>query len=91
MSKSADGPPLGAKDPSGGSDTHAVASVGSNSGTNSGMVIVGAGLAGLSVAEALRADGYEGVVTLLGDETCGPYHRPPLSKAFLLGEMQEQQ
>jgi 3-phenylpropionate/trans-cinnamate dioxygenase ferredoxin reductase subunit len=55
------------------------------------MVIVGAGLAGLTVAEALRAEGYEGAVTLLGDEAYGPYHRPPLSKGFLLGETQEQQ
>lgn len=58
---------------------------------NAGMVIVGAGLAGLTVAEALRAEGYEGAVTLLGDEAYGPYHRPPLSKGYLLGEAQEQQ
>ena len=67
---------------------NAVASAGA---IHSGMVIVGAGLAGLTVAEALRAEGYEGAVTLLGDEACGPYHRPPLSKGFLLGETQEQQ
>ena len=58
---------------------------------SAGMVVVGAGLAGLTVAEALRAEGYEGAVTLLGDEAYGPYHRPPLSKAYLLGEAQEQQ
>lgn len=58
---------------------------------NAGMVIVGAGLAGLTVAEALRAEGYGGAVTLLGDEAYGPYHRPPLSKGYLLGEAQEQQ
>jgi len=51
-----------------------------------GMLIVGAGLAGLTVAEALRAEGYQGPVTLLGDEAHGPYHRPPLSKGYLLGE-----
>lgn len=50
------------------------------------MLIVGAGLAGLTVAEALRAEGYQGPVTLLGDEAHGPYHRPPLSKGYLLGE-----
>ncbi len=55
------------------------------------MVIVGAGLAGLTVAETLRAEGYEGAVVLLGDEAYGPYHRPPLSKGFLLGETQAQQ
>jgi 3-phenylpropionate/trans-cinnamate dioxygenase ferredoxin reductase subunit len=58
---------------------------------SSGMVIIGAGLAGLTVAETLRAEGYEGPVTLLGDEPYGPYHRPPLSKGYLLGETQEAQ
>lgn len=56
-----------------------------------GMVIVGAGLAGLTVAETLRSDGYSGTITLLGDEPRGPYHRPPLSKGFLLGNVQEAQ
>jgi 3-phenylpropionate/trans-cinnamate dioxygenase ferredoxin reductase subunit len=55
------------------------------------MLIVGAGLAGLTVAEALRTDGFDGNITLLGDEAHEPYHRPPLSKAFLLGEMEEAQ
>lgn len=110
---SAEGPPLGARAPSGlspagpglriqgrtgqrddasgiglSSDTHAVGSVGA---IPAGMVIVGAGLAGLTVAEALRAEGFEGAVTLLGDEAHGPYHRPPLSKGFLLGDTQQQQ
>ena len=62
-----------------------------SAGTVSGMVIVGAGLAGLTVAETLRTEGYEGPITLLGDEPCGPYHRPPLSKGYLLGETQEAQ
>ncbi len=56
-----------------------------------GMLIVGAGLAGLTVAEALRAEGFAGPITLLGDEARPPYHRPPLSKGFLLGETPEAQ
>lgn len=52
-----------------------------------GIVIVGAGQAGVQTAEALRAGGFEGPITLLGDEPHGPYHRPPLSKAWLAGEM----
>lgn len=56
-----------------------------------GMLIVGAGLAGLTVAEALRAEGYAGPLTLLGEEAQPPYHRPPLSKGYLLGETPEAQ
>lgn len=52
-----------------------------------GIVIVGAGQAGVQTAESLRAGGYAGRITLLGDEPHGPYHRPPLSKAWLAGEM----
>lgn len=53
----------------------------------SGIVIIGAGQAGATLAEALRAKGYAGPVTLVGAETDLPYERPPLSKAYLLGEM----
>ena len=56
-----------------------------------GMVIVGAGQAGVQTAEALRAGGYVGAITLLGDEPHGPYHRPPLSKAWLAGEIDADQ
>lgn len=52
-----------------------------------GIVIIGAGQAGVQTAESLRAGGYAGSITLLGDEPHGPYHRPPLSKAWLAGEM----
>ncbi|MFA4293916.1 FAD-dependent oxidoreductase [Xanthomonas perforans] len=57
----------------------------------SGMVIVGAGQAGLQTAESLRSGGYTGSIVLLGDEPCAPYHRPPLSKGFLLGEVSDTQ
>ena len=52
----------------------------------SGTVIVGAGQAGVQVAVELRASGYEGAITLVGEEGALPYHRPPLSKAYLTGE-----
>lgn len=52
-----------------------------------GIVIVGAGQAGATLSEALRDKGYEGSVTLIGAEMDPPYERPPLSKAYLLGEM----
>jgi 3-phenylpropionate/trans-cinnamate dioxygenase ferredoxin reductase component len=50
------------------------------------FVIVGAGLAGAKAAEALRAEGFDGRLLLLGDEAERPYDRPPLSKAYLRGE-----
>lgn len=55
------------------------------------IVIIGAGQAGLQIAEALRAESYDGPIAMIGDENRGPYHRPPLSKAFLAGEMSEAQ
>ena len=48
-----------------------------------GFVIVGAGLAGGKAAEALRSQGYDGPLTLIGSERHRPYERPPLSKAYL--------
>ena len=50
------------------------------------FVIVGAGLTGAKAAEALRAEGFDGRLLLLGDEAERPYDRPPLSKAYLRGE-----
>jgi 3-phenylpropionate/trans-cinnamate dioxygenase ferredoxin reductase component len=50
------------------------------------MVIVGAGQGGARAAHALRDNGWDGEITLLGDEGVAPYDRPPLSKAVLLGE-----
>jgi NADPH-dependent 2,4-dienoyl-CoA reductase/sulfur reductase-like enzyme len=52
----------------------------------SDVVIVGASLAGLRAAEALRARGYDGRLTLVGAEKHLPYDRPPLSKEILRGE-----
>ena len=51
-----------------------------------GVVIVGAGHAGYQTAESLRREGYKEPIVLIGDEPYAPYHRPPLSKAYLLGE-----
>ncbi len=50
------------------------------------IVIVGASAGGLATAEALRRMGYEGAITLVGDENCLPYDRPPLSKQILTGD-----
>ena len=50
------------------------------------VVIVGAGMAGVQTAVALREQGFTGTVTVIGDEPHQPYDRPPLSKAVLLGK-----
>jgi len=51
------------------------------------VVVVGAGEAGGQVAISLRQAGYTGTLTVIGDEPYVPYERPPLSKAFLAGEI----
>ncbi|WP_285474271.1 FAD-dependent oxidoreductase [Actinoplanes sp. NBRC 101535] len=48
-------------------------------------MIVGASAGGIATAEALRRSGYDGGLTLVGDEVEAPYDRPPLSKQFMLG------
>jgi 3-phenylpropionate/trans-cinnamate dioxygenase ferredoxin reductase subunit len=53
--------------------------------TSGRIVIVGASLAGLRAAEALRKEGFRGKLTLIGDEPHEPYDRPPLSKQVLTG------
>jgi len=51
--------------------------------------IVGASLAGYWAAETLRRDGFEGRISLIGDEPHAPYDRPPLSKKFLAGDLDD--
>jgi NADPH-dependent 2,4-dienoyl-CoA reductase/sulfur reductase-like enzyme len=55
------------------------------------IVIVGASLAGLRAAEALRDRGFDGELTLIGDEPHRPYDRPPLSKQVLQGVWEPEQ
>ncbi|GGH33623.1 3-phenylpropionate/trans-cinnamate dioxygenase ferredoxin reductase subunit [Cribrihabitans marinus] len=52
------------------------------------IVVIGAGQAGASLVARLRKDGFQGRITLIGAEPVPPYQRPPLSKAYLLGEME---
>ena len=51
------------------------------------IVVIGAGQAGASLVAKLRMSGHAGDITLIGEEPAPPYQRPPLSKAYLLGEM----
>ncbi len=57
------------------------------SGAPQRIAIIGAGQAGGQAAYSLRLAGYEGAITLIGDEPAPPYQRPPLSKAYFKGEM----
>lgn len=52
------------------------------------IIVIGAGQAGSSLVAKLRKDGFDGEITLIGAENTLPYQRPPLSKAYLLGEME---
>jgi len=56
--------------------------------SKNGTVIIGAGQAGYQVAAQLRVKGYAASITLIGDEAHIPYQQPPLSKAYLKGELQ---
>ncbi|WP_439136994.1 NAD(P)/FAD-dependent oxidoreductase [Roseicyclus sp.] len=51
------------------------------------IVVIGAGQAGAACIAKLRTEGFDGAITLIGEEAIPPYQRPPLSKAYLLGEM----
>ncbi len=55
--------------------------------TKQTFVIAGASLAGAKAAESLRTEGFDGRVVLIGEEAVRPYERPPLSKAYLRGEV----
>ena len=54
------------------------------------IVIVGAGQAAAQACASLRLFGYEGDITLIGEEAALPYQRPPLSKAYMKGELAEE-
>lgn len=51
------------------------------------VVVVGGGVAGAMAAQTLRAEGFDGELTIVGAERHSPYHRPALSKKFLTGEV----
>lgn len=53
------------------------------------VVVVGAGLAGHATARALRKEGFDGRISIIGDEPERPYDRPPLSKEYLAGALSE--
>jgi NADPH-dependent 2,4-dienoyl-CoA reductase/sulfur reductase-like enzyme len=57
--------------------------------TSRGIVIAGGGLAAQRAAETLRRSGYDGALRLVAAEPEQPYDRPPLSKEFLAGELDE--
>jgi 3-phenylpropionate/trans-cinnamate dioxygenase ferredoxin reductase subunit len=54
------------------------------------IVIIGAGQSGAQAVATLRAEGFAGELTLVGDEPFAPYQRPPLSKAYLMGTMERE-
>lgn len=54
------------------------------------VVVAGGGQAAASLVARLRSKGFDGAITLIGEEPVPPYQRPPLSKAYLLGEMEKQ-
>ena len=52
------------------------------------IVIIGAGQAAIQAVQSLRAEGHAGPITLVGEEAYPPYQRPPLSKAYLLSQLE---
>jgi NADPH-dependent 2,4-dienoyl-CoA reductase/sulfur reductase-like enzyme len=55
------------------------------------VVVVGASVGGITAAETLRQEGFDGEIVVIGDESHRPYLRPPLSKQILLGEWEPAQ
>lgn len=58
-----------------------------NAGDIKRIIVIGAGQAGGEVCQRLRQGGFEGDITLIGEEPAPPYQRPPLSKKYLSGEL----
>src|SRR5262249_8163653 len=54
------------------------------------IAIIGAGQAGAQAVASLRAEGFGGAITMIGDETVLPYQRPPLSQAYLHGKLERE-
>ncbi|MBS0471218.1 MAG: FAD-dependent oxidoreductase [Proteobacteria bacterium] len=54
------------------------------------IVIIGAGQSGAQAVATLRAEGFSGSITMIGDEPFLPYQRPPLSKAYLMGTLERE-
>ena len=54
------------------------------------IVILGAGQAGAQAVASLRGEGYQGALTMVGDEAYPPYQRPPLSKTYLAGTFERE-
>lgn len=54
------------------------------------VVVIGAGQAGAALVAKLRTLGHQGAITLIGEESAPPYQRPPLSKGYLMDEMEEE-
>ncbi|MGD0633607.1 MAG: FAD-dependent oxidoreductase [Beijerinckiaceae bacterium] len=60
-----------------------------NARLNENLIVIGGSYAGFQVAASARELGYGGAITIIGEELDAPYHRPPLSKAFLTGKTSE--
>ena len=58
--------------------------------SNETVLIIGAGQAAAQTAASLRQGGFEGGITIVGDEPSLPYQRPPLSKAYLKGDLEQE-
>jgi NADPH-dependent 2,4-dienoyl-CoA reductase/sulfur reductase-like enzyme len=54
------------------------------------LLLIGGGLASATAAETLRKEGADGKIVIISVENSLPYHRPPLSKQFLLGRQKKE-